>query len=120
MILADARTGQEVDPIVVDRATGRQLDGEDFVFTAGPAASPAMRARYTPAAPRLRPAAGNSAASAWCAKFPPADLDEEVWSLADPVRSYVGIRQLPTRLQEPKRRKRFHLIAAPSWDRRAG
>lgn len=46
MILVDVETGQEVEPVVVDRATGRHLDTEQFVFAAGPAASPAMRARY--------------------------------------------------------------------------
>lgn len=47
MILVDAATGAEVEPVVVDAATGRRLDDSDaFVFTAGPAASAAMRARY--------------------------------------------------------------------------
>ena len=41
MVLVDADTGVEADPVVVDRATGRPLDGPDFVFTAGPAASTA-------------------------------------------------------------------------------
>ncbi|MGW3633552.1 winged helix-turn-helix transcriptional regulator [Streptomyces sp. NPDC005122] len=47
MILVDARTGAEVDPVVVDRTTGRRVDTDEFVFTAGPAASEAMRTRYT-------------------------------------------------------------------------
>ena len=46
MILVDARTGQEAEPVLVDRATGRRVDGEDFVFAAGPAASAAFRDRY--------------------------------------------------------------------------
>jgi DNA-binding HxlR family transcriptional regulator len=46
MILVDAESGQEVEPVVVDRATGRRVDGAGFVFTSGPAASEAMRARY--------------------------------------------------------------------------
>src|SRR6185369_4951210 len=46
MVLVDAQTGEEADPIVVDRRTGRRVDGEDFVFTAGPAASEAFRDRY--------------------------------------------------------------------------
>ncbi|MFD8339299.1 winged helix-turn-helix transcriptional regulator [Streptomyces solisilvae] len=46
MILVDAETGEEVEPVVVDQATGRRVDTEEFVFTAGPAASEAMRARY--------------------------------------------------------------------------
>ncbi|MFF5279432.1 winged helix-turn-helix transcriptional regulator [Streptomyces sp. NPDC000133] len=52
MILVDAKTGEEVDPVVVDAATGRRLDdSEAFVYTAGPAASGAMRARYVKAGP---------------------------------------------------------------------
>ncbi|MFE4628483.1 winged helix-turn-helix transcriptional regulator [Streptomyces mirabilis] len=47
MILVDADSGDEVEPVVVDARTGRRLDDSDaFVFTAGPAASPAMRDRY--------------------------------------------------------------------------
>src|SRR5258708_26820190 len=43
MILVDSATGAEADPILVDRATGRRLDGEDYIFTAGPAASEPFR-----------------------------------------------------------------------------
>jgi DNA-binding HxlR family transcriptional regulator len=46
MVLVDAQTGAEAEPVVVDRATGRRLDGPDFVFTAGPAASQPFRDRY--------------------------------------------------------------------------
>jgi DNA-binding HxlR family transcriptional regulator len=47
MILVDARTGEETEPVVVDAATGRLLDDSDaFIYTSGPAASAAMRARY--------------------------------------------------------------------------
>jgi DNA-binding HxlR family transcriptional regulator len=46
MVLVDAQTGAEAEPVVVDRATGRRIDGPDFVFTAGPAASPPFRDRY--------------------------------------------------------------------------
>jgi DNA-binding HxlR family transcriptional regulator len=56
MVLVDAETGNEAEPVVVDRATGRRVDGPDFVFTAGPAASEPFRDRYqdrpTPAQPR--------------------------------------------------------------------
>jgi DNA-binding HxlR family transcriptional regulator len=55
MVLVDAATGREADPIVVDRHTGRPIDDPAFVFTAGPAASPAFVTRYehtTPLAPR--------------------------------------------------------------------
>lgn len=48
MILVDAGSGQPVEPVVVDAGTGRRLDDSDaYVFTAGPAASDAMRVRYT-------------------------------------------------------------------------
>ncbi|WP_406260937.1 helix-turn-helix transcriptional regulator [Actinacidiphila glaucinigra] len=47
MILVDAETGKEVEPVVVDATTGRRLDdSEAFVYAAGPAASELMRARY--------------------------------------------------------------------------
>ena len=46
MVLVDAKTGAEAEAVVVDRATGRRLDGPDFVFTAGPAASKPFRDRY--------------------------------------------------------------------------
>jgi DNA-binding HxlR family transcriptional regulator len=58
MVLVDAHTGAEAEPVVVDRATGRRLDDPDFVFTAGPAASQPFRDRYRgrpePANPRRR------------------------------------------------------------------
>jgi DNA-binding HxlR family transcriptional regulator len=48
MVLVDAHSGEEVEPVVVDARTGRRLDdGNAYVFTAGPAASNAMRNRYT-------------------------------------------------------------------------
>ncbi|WP_192579967.1 hypothetical protein [Micromonospora sp. AMSO31t] len=46
MILVERETGAEVEPVVVDRTTGRELHSEHFVFAAGPAAGPVMRARY--------------------------------------------------------------------------
>lgn len=46
MVLVDAVTGVEAEPIVVDRASGRRVDGPDFVFTAGPAASKPFQDRY--------------------------------------------------------------------------
>jgi DNA-binding HxlR family transcriptional regulator len=46
MVLVDAETGAEAEPVVVDRDTGRRIDGPDFVFTAGPAASKPFRDRY--------------------------------------------------------------------------
>ncbi|WP_329033956.1 helix-turn-helix transcriptional regulator [Streptomyces sp. NBC_00178] len=48
MVLVDAASGEEVEPVLVDAHTGRNLDdSEAFVFAAGPAASTAMRSRYT-------------------------------------------------------------------------
>jgi DNA-binding HxlR family transcriptional regulator len=47
MVLVDASTGEEVEPVLVDAKSGDRLDdGDVYVFTAGPAASDAMRARY--------------------------------------------------------------------------
>ncbi len=46
MILVDAETGEEAEPVLVDRRTGRRVDGDDFVFTAGPAAGEPFRTRY--------------------------------------------------------------------------
>jgi hypothetical protein len=46
MVLVDAQTGAEAEPVLVDRATGRRVDGPDFVFTAGPAASRPFQDRY--------------------------------------------------------------------------
>jgi DNA-binding HxlR family transcriptional regulator len=53
MVLVDADTGQEAEPVVVDARTGRRVDGPDFVFAAGPAASTPFLERYgTHAHPR--------------------------------------------------------------------
>lgn len=47
MILVDRKTGEEVEPVVVDAKTGDRLDDSDaYVFASGPAASDAMRTRY--------------------------------------------------------------------------
>jgi DNA-binding HxlR family transcriptional regulator len=46
MVLVDAETGAEAEPVVVDRATGQRVDGPGFVFAAGPAASKPFRDRY--------------------------------------------------------------------------
>ncbi|MFF0138829.1 winged helix-turn-helix transcriptional regulator [Streptomyces sp. NPDC005227] len=62
MILVDAASGEEVQPVVVDAGSGRRLDdSETYVFTAGPAASDAMRARYADTAPALSVAASEGA-----------------------------------------------------------
>lgn len=46
MVLVDAASGIEVDPVLVDRTTGRRVDGDDVVFTSGPAASTPFVERY--------------------------------------------------------------------------
>jgi DNA-binding HxlR family transcriptional regulator len=46
MILVDADTGVEVDPVVVDSISGRRVDSDEFVFTAGPGASKPFIERY--------------------------------------------------------------------------
>ncbi|MGW5582644.1 winged helix-turn-helix transcriptional regulator [Streptomyces sp. NPDC003857] len=57
MILVDANSGEEVEPVVVDARTGRRLDdGDAYVFAAGPAASPVMRSRYAARAQAPAPA----------------------------------------------------------------
>jgi DNA-binding HxlR family transcriptional regulator len=57
MVLVDAATGVEAEPVVVDRRTGRPIDGPEFVFTAGPAASPAFTQRYRDTTPLAGPPA---------------------------------------------------------------
>ncbi len=46
MVGAGLQTGAEAEPVLIDRATGRRVDGPDFVFTAGPAASRPFQDRY--------------------------------------------------------------------------
>ena len=46
MILVDVESGVEADPVIVDRVSGRRVDGDDFKFAAGPGASEAFRTRY--------------------------------------------------------------------------
>ncbi|MEV0110137.1 winged helix-turn-helix transcriptional regulator [Nocardia sp. NPDC050799] len=46
MILIDAQTGREVEPVVVDAATGERVESPRYVYASGPAAGPAMRKRY--------------------------------------------------------------------------
>src|ERR1700716_1914750 len=53
MVLVDAKSGAEAEPVVVDARSGRRVDGDDFVFAAGPSASKPFRDRYAdrPASP---------------------------------------------------------------------
>lgn len=46
MILVDAQTGREVEPVVVDAVTGERVDGPRYAYAAGPSAGAAMRKRY--------------------------------------------------------------------------
>ncbi|MFC9232905.1 winged helix-turn-helix transcriptional regulator [Streptomyces decoyicus] len=46
LVLVDATTGEEVEPVLVDRITGRRVDTPECFFAPGPAASKAMRERY--------------------------------------------------------------------------
>lgn len=39
VVLVDAKTGETVEPIVVDAKTGKPLIGGDYVYAAGPAAT---------------------------------------------------------------------------------
>ena len=52
--LVDAETGAAVDPILVDRATGRPITEPDYAFAAGPAAPERTRRRYASIARRTR------------------------------------------------------------------
>jgi DNA-binding HxlR family transcriptional regulator len=46
VLLVDSKTGAAVDPILVDRATGRPIEEPEFAFAAGPAAGERSRRRY--------------------------------------------------------------------------
>ncbi|MEW2139631.1 helix-turn-helix domain-containing protein [Streptomyces sp. NPDC005409] len=46
LVLVNAETGVAVDPVVVDRLTGRRIDTPEYVFAQGPRASEKIAARY--------------------------------------------------------------------------
>jgi hypothetical protein len=46
VLLVNKKTQRAVDPVIVDRRSGRPLNERDFVFAAGPAASERTRRRY--------------------------------------------------------------------------
>jgi hypothetical protein len=46
VLLVNKKTQRAVDPVIVDRRSGRPLNERDFVFAAGPAASDRTRRRY--------------------------------------------------------------------------
>jgi DNA-binding HxlR family transcriptional regulator len=49
VLLVNTRTGDAVDPILVDRATGRPIKEPEYAFAAGPAAGERTRRRYASA-----------------------------------------------------------------------
>ena len=57
--LVNARTGVAVEPILVDRATGRPIGAPDYVLAPGPAADERIRRKY-PASRRATAAAKNA------------------------------------------------------------
>jgi hypothetical protein len=50
VVIADSRTGEQADPVLVDRNSGRLLAAPDFRSAAGPAADAHTRHRYDLAA----------------------------------------------------------------------
>jgi DNA-binding HxlR family transcriptional regulator len=63
VLLIDTRTGAAADPVLVDRATGRSIDGPEYALAPGPAAGERTRLRYAsvgrgtePAMPKTTPA----------------------------------------------------------------
>lgn len=70
MILVDAATGEEVEPVLVDARSGRRVDGPDFVFAAGPAGSEPFRRRYSRVTANSRPASNERGDLAPRAKQP--------------------------------------------------
>jgi DNA-binding HxlR family transcriptional regulator len=65
VILVNRKTGAAVEPILVDPATGRPVDGPDYMLAAGPAAGRRTRRKYAaidaaPPGARKRTAAGRN------------------------------------------------------------
>lgn len=50
VVLTDLHTGEAVDPILVDSATGKPITGDNYVLAAGPAAGEGVRNRMAYAA----------------------------------------------------------------------
>jgi DNA-binding HxlR family transcriptional regulator len=61
VLLVNRKTGAAVDPILVDRATGRPLKEPDYAFAAGPAAGERTRQRYAAAGRPTVPASRHEA-----------------------------------------------------------
>jgi len=49
VLLVDAQSGVEADPVLVDRRTGRPIDEPDYTFVPGPAASERVQTRFASA-----------------------------------------------------------------------
>jgi hypothetical protein len=47
VLLVNTKTGDAVDPVLVDRATGRPVEEPEYAFAAGPAAGERTRRRCT-------------------------------------------------------------------------
>ena len=95
MQLVDAATGLPADPVLVDRNTGRPLDGPGFVMAAGPAASERTRERLE----RVR-----------------ADAARAGGSVVSSATVSSDARRVPARGGRPRRRLRS---CAGPWPRRA-
>jgi DNA-binding HxlR family transcriptional regulator len=59
--LIDTKTGAAVDPILVDRATGRPIQQPEYALAPGPAAGERTRRRYASAGRRILPQEPNPA-----------------------------------------------------------
>jgi DNA-binding HxlR family transcriptional regulator len=49
VLLVNTKTGDAVDPVLVDRASGRPIEEPEYTFVAGPAAGERTRRRYASA-----------------------------------------------------------------------
>jgi len=61
VVIADSRTGEQADPVLVDRKSGRLLAEPNFRSAAGPAADARTRRRYDLAAKQATPKESTSA-----------------------------------------------------------
>ncbi|GII58716.1 transcriptional regulator [Planotetraspora thailandica] len=58
VVVVDAETGREIDPVLVDRTTGEPIDPSRVRFAAGPGAGERMRHRFAGVAERLKALGG--------------------------------------------------------------
>ncbi len=64
VLLVNTKTGAAVDPILVDRATGRPIEEPEYAFAPGPAAGERTRRRYASVDRETVPAPANGRRSA--------------------------------------------------------